>query len=399
MESLASAVIAADRRIGAPELQTLEPWKQDHTEYPDSVKRLVYQHLEDARAESLPHVIEQLPKKPTVQGMDSPHQAGDHISYDMLTRAPHYLLTSHFTSIAPGAPVRGSHRHISAPTLFCLEGRGWERNDDVLYEFSDLDLLVVPPYTIHQHGGYDDVGAEIYVPETGRIHHIMGLVWREQHKLSEKPTFPEGTKPLYEGDQLVGYRIQRGVLGITQDIDVMLGAEPQREAALKGRRESGSWSGDPENTYDRYLKLMHDEADYCRQVDHVVRGAEQSWEQTRQGKLKWFVHPKTETASKQKWIYLQEIPAGSRSGRHRHVAEELLLVVQGSGYDIHDGERWDWKEGDLICIPTMTDHQHFAGDSDALLLSAMPSHYTYMGFGGIEQFEDAPEYTGEMTRA
>ena len=152
--------------------------------------------------------------------MDSPHQAGDHISYDMLTRAPHYLLTSHFTQ----HPTRCSGPRESPPhqraDAVLSRRQGWERNDDVYYEFDGLDLLVVPPYTIHQHGGFDDVGAEIYVPETGRIHHIMGLVWREQHKLSEKPTFPDGTEPLYEGEDLVGYRIKRGVLGIKEDIDV-----------------------------------------------------------------------------------------------------------------------------------------------------------------------------------
>ncbi|MDQ3529085.1 MAG: cupin domain-containing protein [Actinomycetota bacterium] len=373
----------------------LEPWKkQEHAGTPDVLKRLVYQQLEDGRVATLPHVIEQLPKKPTVQGMDSPHQAGDHVSYDMLTRAPHYLLTSHFTSIAPGAPVRGAHRHISAPTLFSLEGRGWERNDDQYYEFGGMDLLVVPPYTIHQHGGFDDVGCEIYVPETGRIHHIMGLVWREQHKLSEKPSYPEGTEPIYEGETLLGYRIKKGVLGISEDIEVRLGAEPQREAAFKGRREAGRWEGgEPKDTYERYVKLMHDEADYCREVDHVVRGADVPWEDTRQGRIKWYTHPRTETASKQKWIYAQQIQGRSRSGRHRHVAEELILVVQGTGYDVHDGQRWDWKPGDLICIPTMTDHQHFVtSDEPAVLLSSMPSHYTFWGFGGIEQIEDAPEF-------
>jgi quercetin dioxygenase-like cupin family protein len=374
----------------------LEPWKQDHSRFPDGVKRLVYQNMEEARARSLPHVLEQLPMKPTVQGMDSPHQNGDHVAYEMLTRGPHYLLTSHFTSIAPGAPVRGVHRHISAPTLFCLAGRGWERNDDVLYTFEEHDLLIVPPYTVHQHGGDDEVQAEIYVPETGRVHHLMGLTWREQHKLSEKPTFPEGTKPLYSNGELIGYRILRGVLGITEDIDVILGAEPKREAAFRARRASGAWEGAVENTYDRYVKLMHDEAEFCRTVDHVVRAAEQEWELTPQGLLKWLVHPNTVTASKQKWIYLQEIPGGSRSGRHRHVAEELLLVIAGKGYDIHDGERWDWKQGDLICVPTMTDHQHFnTGDEPALLLSSTPSHYTYLGLGGIEQLDTAPEYDAE----
>lgn len=371
----------------------LEPWKQDHSEHPDSVKRLVYQHMEQARAAGLPHVIDQLPMKPTVQGMDSPHQAGDHISYEMLTRAPHYILTSHFTSISPGAPVRGIHRHISAPTLFGLEGKGWESNDGVRYEFDKYDLLAVPPYTAHQHGGNEDTYTVIYVPETGRVHHILGLVWREQHKFSDKPTFPDGTKPLYEGDKLIGYRILPGVLGIKEGIDVILGADPQREAAFGARRASGPWEGPVPNTYERYVKLMHDEVEHCREVDHVIRAAEQEWENTRQGRIKWYIHPNAATASRQKWIYMQEIPPGSRSGRHRHVPEELILVLSGHGYDIHDGKRWDWKAGDLICVPTMTDHQHFnLGDTPALLLSTSPSHYTFLGLGGIEQIEDAPEF-------
>jgi quercetin dioxygenase-like cupin family protein len=381
------------------ELDKLQPWKNDHSLFPDSVKRLVYQNMEEARVQSLPHVLEQLPMKPTVQGMDSPHQAGDHISYEMLTRAPHYLLTSHFTSIAPGAPVRGMHRHISAPTLFCLDGRGWERNDGVLYNFEHYDLLIVPPYTAHQHGGDDNVATLIYVPETGRVHHLMGLVWREQIKLSEKPNFPQGTEPIYQGDKLIGYRLLKGLLGIPEDLDVLLGGEPKREATFAARRESGPWTGEVTSTYERYVKLMHDEADFCRTVEHVVKAEEQPWEMTRQGKLKWYVHPATVTASKQKWIYAQEIPPRSRSGRHRHVAEELILVMKGQGYDIHDGKRWDWKEGDLICIPTMTDHQHFStSDEPALLLSTTPSHYTFLGLGGIEQIEDAPEYE-EATHA
>ncbi len=33
--------------------------------------------------------------------------------------------------------------------------------------------------------------------------------------------------------------------------------------------------------------------------------------------------------------YMQIIPPGSRSGKHRHLAEECLYVVEGHGYDLH----------------------------------------------------------------
>jgi gentisate 1,2-dioxygenase len=91
---------------------------------------------------------------------------------------------------------------------------------------------------------------------------------------------------------------------------------------------------------------------------------------------------------------MQEIPPGSRSGKHRHMTEEQVLVIKGRGNDVHDGTRWDWETGDLVSIPAMAEHQHFNADPDlpALLLSSMPSAGVALGLGGIEQLEDAPEY-------
>ena len=76
------------------------------------------------------------------------------------------------------------------------------------------------------------------------------------------------------------------------------------------------------------------------------------------------------------------------------MTEEQILVIEGRGYDIHDGIRWNWERGDLISIPAMAEHQHFNGDAkdSVLLLSSMPSVGTDLGLGGIEQLEDAPEY-------
>ena len=77
------------------------------------------------------------------------------------------------------------------------------------------------------------------------------------------------------------------------------------------------------------------------------------------------------------------------------MTEEQVLVIQGRGYDVHDGERWDWERGDLVSIPAMAEHQHFNADANdpVLLLSSMPSAGVALGVGGIEQLEDAPEYS------
>ena len=255
-------------------------------------------------------------------------------------------------------------------------------------------MLVVPPFTIHQHGGDEQAGCQIFVPQS-RLFSLLGLTKREQIKFGDSPTFPQGTEPLRdEQGKLIGYRIKKGVLGIKDDIDVMLGADQKTEAVFRSRKEASPWEGPVQNTYDRYLKLFHDESVFCNTVTHVIAYEEQPWEWCRQGRLKWFTHPEVNSAARRVWLYMQEIPPGSHSGKHRHMTEEQILVIEGRGYDIHDGARWDWERGDLVSIPAMAEHQHFNGDAHnpVLLLSSMPSVGVALGLGGIEQLEDAPEY-------
>jgi quercetin dioxygenase-like cupin family protein len=384
----------AQEEIGM-EVRTMEerwPWETDDHSRP--VDPWVYQSVEESLKDHLPHVIKPLAVQGTVMGSSSPHQTGDIVCYDILKRAPLYDLTSHFSDIKPKAPVRGSHRHISAPTLFSLAGRGWETNDGRTFSFGTYDMLVVPPFTIHQHGGDEQTGCRIFVPQS-RMFSLLGLTRREQIMFGEKPNFPQGTEPIRdERGKITGYRIKKGVLGIKEDIDVMLGADPKTETVFQARKEAGSWKEPVQNTYERYLELFHDEGHFCNTVKHVVVFDEEPWEWCKQGRLKWFTHPEMKSAARRLWLYMQEIPAGSRSGRHRHIAEEQLLVINGRGYDLHDGKRWNWEKGDLINVPSMTDHQHFNADPEepALLLSSMPSVCTDLGLGGIEQIEDAPEY-------
>ena len=125
-----------------------------------------------------------------------------------------------------------------------------------------------------------------------------------------------------------------------------------------------------------------------RKVDRVTRLADNLWEWTRQGKLKWLVHPETGIAAKGKWIYFQEIPAGSGSGTGCHTSEELIFVLGGRGYDVHDEERWEWEQGDLICIPQA--HQH-CGDRSTLarIVLVWPQQLAHEFIGGIEHISAA----------
>ena len=82
------------------------------------------------------------------------------------------------------------------------------------------------------------------------------------------------------------------------------------------------------------------------------------------------------------------------TGKHRHIFEELLLVVSGKGHDVHEGASYPWEAGDLICIPPMTTHQHFNdGQQPARLLSVWPRQLTHEFLGGIEHISDASSWT------
>ena len=143
----------------------------------------------------------------------------------------------------------------------------------------------------------------------------------------------------------------------------------------------------------------------------VVKPAEMPWELARQGILKHLLNEQMNTRMETVDAYMQIIPPGSRSGKHRHLAEECLYVLEGRGYDLHQDcdveitdtyhwkpqaeiKRYEWQAGDVIYIPPNTIHQHVNADSDkpVRLISAINRIYKHCGLNDLEQIENAPEY-------
>ena len=143
----------------------------------------------------------------------------------------------------------------------------------------------------------------------------------------------------------------------------------------------------------------------------IVRPDDMPWEMSRQGLLKHLLNEGMNTRMETVDAYMQIIPGGSRSGKHRHLAEECLYVLEGRGYDLHQDcdveitdtyhwivqpevKRYEWEAGDIIYIPPNTVHQHFNADPDrpVRLISAINRVYQFCGLNDLEQLEDAPEY-------
>lgn len=67
---------------------------------------------------------------------------------------------------------------------------------------------------------------------------------------------------------------------------------------------------------------------------------------------------------------------GAISQRHYHMNEACFYVLEGKGYEIHDGERFDWEAGDVIIVPAGCVHRHVNADKNnpvkAWVIASLP---------------------------
>src|SRR3954471_632796 len=98
---------------------------------------------------------------------------------------------------------------------------------------------------------------------------------------------------------------------------------------------------------------------------NVVHAEDMPFENSADGLIKHIVHRRMDTRECCVEAYMQFLKAGERSGKHRHMWEEVIFVVEGTGYDLHwdmkfdcleafewdwapEPKRFEWKRGDYI---------------------------------------------------
>jgi quercetin dioxygenase-like cupin family protein len=177
--------------------------------------------------------------------------------------------------------------------------------------------------------------------------------------------------------------------------------------------ESKSWLQG--NQQGKYYQGLLDDAEQMparnSKRHKVVHPENMPWEMARQGLLKHLLNESMNTRIETVDAYMQVIPPGSKSGKHRHLAEECVYVLEGRGYDLHQDcdveitdtyhwkpqdevKRYEWEAGDVIYIPPNTIHQHFNADPDrpVRLISSINRIFKYCGLNDLEQIENAPEF-------
>jgi quercetin dioxygenase-like cupin family protein len=179
--------------------------------------------------------------------------------------------------------------------------------------------------------------------------------------------------------------------------------------------EYGVWlQGEATGTY--YADLLDDATTKPQrdaQRKKILKAAELPWENSPHGLLKHIVNESMGTRAETVDAYMQIIPPGSRSGRHRQLAEQAFYVLEGRGYDVHvdcdldlpggekyvwvpqrEEKRFEWEAGDVVYVPPNTISQHFNADPHrpARIVVITNRIYKQCGLNDLEQLENAPEY-------
>ena len=77
-------------------------------------------------------------------------------------------------------------------------------------------------------------------------------------------------------------------------------------------------------------------------------------------------------------LHLEEYSPGGKSQKHGHVNEAAFYILDGKGYEVHDGIRYDWQAGDIAVVHNNCVHQHFNADpvkpARALVIKTKPMY-------------------------
>lgn len=322
--------------------------------YYDYEARFVKQRREQERINILPRVI-----KPAMFAKGE-FALGDMRVFSRYTVAPLSTLTCGFLDLRAGTQTE-SRRMIPSLIAYIIEGSGESIQDGAQFSFAAGDVVIVPSYTTYHFVAHPNHGLRAWLPQI-RLWHGQGLLWRD---------------PM---DQACSNHESAA----TSDENV---------AALFASRRQLQTLATGKTGYDWFLSRAAEENRVEKESPRVIRDSDCSWESTRQGNLKFYISRWTEVASRGLDLMAEEIGAGKRSGEHRHIFEELLLVIKGRGYDLHEGTQHPWQAGDLICVPPMISHQHInEGKVAALLVSVWPRQPGHELLGGIEQISDASDW-------
>jgi quercetin dioxygenase-like cupin family protein len=88
--------------------------------------------------------------------------------------------------------------------------------------------------------------------------------------------------------------------------------------------------------------------------------------------------------------FVELFPGGANHG-HGHQNEACFYILEGTGYEIHDGVRYDWEQDDFAIVHSDCVHKHFNASKDVRALAlVMKAKTNWMAMGLWQQGRSGP---------
>ena len=229
------------------------------------------------------------------------------------------------------------HRHTVEAIIYFLKGHGHSIIDGARYDWGPGDLLCVPMFSWHRHINDGDEPVVRIASTTGPLSLALGQAVYEDER------YPEFWVYAQEGEEAKKTLIPGG------------GGEVGR--ANVGGNNAAEWYADQ-------VAFAMKEEQLRRQSKVLVKQDDLVFEATAMGRLAYVVDPRLGFQSKALGVVMAEIPAGKRSGAHRHLYDEINLVVSGRGKIIVEDKEYTFDPLDVISIPVFAWHQYFNTGTD-----------------------------------
>jgi gentisate 1,2-dioxygenase len=228
--------------------------------------------------------------------------------------------------------VAPAHRHSPAAIRFIIQGDGaFTTVDGDKCVMSRGDLVLTPPWTWHDHGNESD----------------EPMIWLDGLDL---PLVAEMEATFYEPFPKDAQRVERPV------------GDSERRYGLGQLRPTWERSVGPFSPLLNYKWARTEDA-----LRRLATGSASPYDDVAME----YINPHTGGPLMPTiacWIQL--IRRGLRTKAHRHTGSAVYLVFEGQGQSVIDGQRFDWRRGDLFVVPTWAWHEHASADGvEAILFS------------------------------
>ncbi len=149
-----------------------------------------------------------------------------------------------------------------------------------------------------------------------------------------------------------------------------------------------------QDTQQGIIGLANEVGERWKGARLFIKSEELEFSTNATGTTAMVVNPRLGFVNSQISSFIREIPVGWKSGVHIHNMEAIIMFIQGTGYTMVEGVKYEWKRGDVITIPPMAKHQHFnTGSEEAARFFAVTTVPLMVNIGSFvaEQLENASE--------